>query len=944
MLGNSSGVGVSGPVRCCVWGSSPYISGGSGLFIGGDFIYVDGSSQPANYVACWFQNIWASLYSTGASPPNTPGTDGSVYGIAWDGTNLYIGGFFNYVYDNTGSPLSYPYMVAYLITSGGVLLYGDWLNTITSVDSPVVSLNYSLSGSQPGVYAGGYFTNAGGYTVNKTAYWNGANWFPLPYLPSIGPGAGVAAGPVYCVKYDPINTIVVNGGTISIALEAASNIYSQNVVYYDINNYSWKPMKEIVNPYGVKTGVSPSYTNGIIYAAIAYGTDIYIGGEFKNAGGIYANNIARYDSSTNTWYGLVDSVTKINGVNGIVRSLYVGSTSGDNGLYVGGDFTEAGGIVVNYVARWNGNWNALTDTSYGVQGTNGVVNALTSNGSELYVGGNFTIAGGQGINYIATWNGANWNALIDSFSAQGTNGPVYAIVWGSSLTYPIILGGAFTLAGYQTATNIAGWDGTNFTSLSNGSGEGTNGDVYALAVGGQYIPPTTQTIVYVGGNFSQVGGTSVNANYVAAWTPNTWYPLGNDKLNGGPVRTLNYPGTPGSPNNKLFIGGDFYLAGILDFYSSYSVTSAVNSLVVFEEDGSSIPTSFFNTLPISSSATFSGNYLYNTGTTGVKLLTGNAIVNSVYYIDTNKLLVAGLFETAYTSSSSSELNTHNVAIMNLNIGWNNLPSPIPELNAAVTSIKQVNSNIYVGGLFTDLFANNQKLNYLTYWDTTYYVWMSIVSGSSIGVNNVVYSLENGLSGADLFVGGNFTTGGSTTLNRIGLLNTTTYSWYQMIDALSVDIGVNNIVNDIYHVLADNTTYICGDFTQTQSGTTSIYRVAKINASNQIVQIKNNSGSHIGMNNSVNSNLYISPNIYFGGNFTNASPTADLPMADLSYFTTTTTTIPLTINTTTTGFLDTENGTTYSQIVIPTRYKLTTLIYNLSLGKWLETYRSSGVTH
>ena len=68
------------------------------------------------------------------------------------------------------------------------------------------------------------------------------------------------------------------------------------------------------------------------------------------------------------------------------------------------------------------------------------------------------------------------------------------------------------------------------------------------------------------------------------------------------------------------------------------------------------------------------------------------------------------------------------------------------------------------------------------------------------------------------------------------------------------------------------------------------------------------------------------------------------MINLSYFITTTIVTPLTINTSTAGFLDTENGTTYSQIVIPTQYKLTTLIYNISLNKWLETYRSPGVTH
>jgi hypothetical protein len=343
--------------------------------------------------------------------------------------------------------------------------------------------------------------------------------------------------------------------------------------------------------------------------------------------------------------------------------------------------------------------------------------------------------------------------------------------------------------------------------------------------------------------------------------------------------------------------------------------------------------------------TGSAGPIYNTGTTGVKFIDTRPI-NSIYYLGSNQILVGGYFDIAYTSTTIAQRNTHNIAIMNIGGNWTNTPSPIPALNGPVNSIVQMPTGIiYVGGQFTNLSAGNQTLNYLTYWDTTNKLWMSVVSGSfglyNIGVNNIVYALEAG-GFPNIYVGGQFTTGGITTLNGIGVLNTSFYTWSQMIDALSTDIGVNNIVRNIHY--SGSTAYICGDFTATGSNTSPLYRDAKINASNQIQQIKNNSGSHIGMNNTVYSNLYISPNIYFGGIFTNASPTADLSMSNLSYFTTTTTVTPLTINTSTSGFLDTEDGNTYSQIVIPTQYKNVNLIYNSTLNKWLETYRSTGVTH
>ena len=950
MLGNVFfNPGVSSTVRCCTWVSSSPHTSGSGLFVGGDFINVDHNTQTANYVAAWSPSgtgIWYSLYATGASPPSgIPGTDGAVYGIAYHTTNhhLYIGGYFTNVYDNTNNPLNYPYIVTYVLTGSGTYhLNGDWNNTISSLDNYVLSLNYSSSGSQPGLYAGGQFTFAGGNSANHTAWWDGSNWFPLPYFPATISQNGVA-GTVFSVKYDPI--IVVNGGSFTVALEATSYVYSKNVAYYHINTYSWNPMKEIVEPYGVKNVTSPS---GIIYAVIEYLGNIYVGGDFTNAGGIYANNIARYDSTTTIWYPFVDANTKINGVNGIVRALYAGSTAGDSGLYVGGDFTTAGGITVNYVARWdlstvNNYWAPLTDSSTAGIGTDNSVYALISDNSDLYVGGHFTNAGSQGINYIAKWNGNNWNPLTDSLGIQGTTGPVYTITWGSSLSYPIVFGGTFTQAGSLTATNIAAWNYTDFTALADVFSEGTNATVYALAVGGTNIFPFTQTIVYVGGAFTQVSGTS--ANYVAAFVfggpgTGTWSQLGNNTLN-GIVRTLYYPGTIPSPSNKLFIGGVFSQAGILDFYFVYGTVSYVNGLVLFEEDGSFITTSHFNTLPVQSSPITSGNLLYNTGTTGVKWQSGAANVNSVYYMVSTKLLVGGKFERAYTSSSASEINTHNVAIMTLNSSWINTSSPIPELNDQVRSIRMVGTHLYVGGDFTALYANNQNLNYLTYWDTTNRVWMSVVSGSTIGVSSSVYALDNA-AGFGLFVGGDFTTGGATTLNRIGILNTSTFSWSQMTDAISSDIGVNGIVRDIDY--SGGNAYICGDFTATGSSTTPIYMDAKVNSSNQILQIKNFLGTHIGMNNTVYSNLFISPNIYFGGTFSNASPTPDLTMINLAYFTTTTLVTPLTITNSTAGFLDTEDGITYSNIVIPTQYKNVNLIYNLSLNKWLETYRSTGVTH
>jgi hypothetical protein len=69
-------------------------------------------------------------------------------------------------------------------------------------------------------------------------------------------------------------------------------------------------------------------------------------------------------------------------------------------LYAGGNFTTAGGILANHIAKWDGNsWSALGS------GTDGNVSALATDGSgHLFVGGSFYLAGTNVSPYIAQAN------------------------------------------------------------------------------------------------------------------------------------------------------------------------------------------------------------------------------------------------------------------------------------------------------------------------------------------------------------------------------------------------------------------------------------------------------------------------------------------------------------------------------------------------------------
>ena len=74
--------------------------------------------------------------------------------------------------------------------------------------------------------------------------------------------------------------------------------------------------------------------------------------------------------------------------------------SGTN-LYAGGDFTTAGGVPANYIAKWDGSaWSALGSGMTG--GGRCYVYALAADGAgHLFVGGDFSLAGTNVSPYIA---------------------------------------------------------------------------------------------------------------------------------------------------------------------------------------------------------------------------------------------------------------------------------------------------------------------------------------------------------------------------------------------------------------------------------------------------------------------------------------------------------------------------------------------------------------
>ncbi|MBO2009354.1 T9SS type A sorting domain-containing protein [Hymenobacter negativus] len=623
------------------------------VYAGGDFIQAGGIA--ANYVAKWNGTTWSSL-GTGAAN----GVNGSVLSLAIAGNgDVLVGGDFT----QAGG-----------ISAGHVARWnGSVWSTLgtgasNGVDTGVMALAVAGNGD---IYVGGYPRIAGLITVNNVAKWNGTTWSPLN---------GGVNGDVRVMTVTSSGELYVGGTFSQAGGTAASNVAKWN-------GSAWSSLG---------TGTNNGVNGGVMALAVASNGDVYVGGSFSQAGGAAANRIARWN--TTTWSTLGTGAT--NGANSDVFALKLGS-NGD--VYIGGDFTQAGGAATSFLTKWNGTaWSSLGSAAVS-NGLNRQINALTvaANG-DVYVGGYFTQAGGTAANYIAKWNGTTWSSL-GSGVANGLNGEVFALTIGSN--GDVYAGGNFTQAGGLPANYIARWNGSAWSSMGTGPSNGVNYFVRTLAV-------ASNGDLYAGGNFSQAGGTA--ANNVAKWNGTTWSSLGTGTANGVDVGVI---ALAVAGNSEVYVGGYFTQAGGI-----------------------------------------AANYIAKWNGTA----------------------------------------------------WSNLGTG---LNSNVLGLAAAgNGNVYVSGSFTQ--AGGIAANRVARWDGT--TWNSMGTGTANGVNSYVVALATASNG-DVYVGSSYLSqAGGIPVNQVAKWNGTAWS--------PLGTGVNRQV----YALATAPTgkiYVGGDFTTTGDGSKLMARFA-----------------------------------------------------------------------------------------------------------------------
>lgn len=264
--------------------------------------------------------------------------------------------------------------------------------------------------------------------------------------------------------------------------------------------------------------------------ALAYSESgmLYVGGDFTTAGGDAAVRVAKWNGAF--WSALGD------GINGAVYAL---ATSGSNVLYAGGVFSTADGYEANKVAKWDGSvWTAVGTTEHpGIYYGSGVYALAVDSSGNLYAGGSFTTADGVTVNNIAKWDGASWSAL-----GSGINGSVWALAFDNLGN--LYAGGSFSEAGGVTANYIAKWDGANWSAVGDGIG-GYVDDLTKDSAGN----------IYAVGRFNNAGGQS--AFNVARWDGSAWHAV-NFGLSANSGYGAYAVAADGALN--IYVGGEFYYA------------------------------------------------------------------------------------------------------------------------------------------------------------------------------------------------------------------------------------------------------------------------------------------------------------------------------------------------------------------------------------------------
>jgi trimeric autotransporter adhesin len=264
------------------------------------------------------------------------------------------------------------------------------------------------------LFVGGYL-KVGGNSFSGVAKWNGVSWAPAAWLNDPN-------GQVKAVAF--VNGELYVGGTTSF-FHSGGRPVSYNVAKWD--GIGWTPLNG-----GVSGGVGRVGVNSLI----ANGNDLIAAGSFTIAGGVGANNVARWDGTS--WSALGE------GSHLPANALAVSSGR----IFCGAGF---GPFPIASIAAWDGTrWARLGS---GIGGLESTVYAFAVSDTEVVVGGSFSAAGTFGAGNVARI--VTGNRIT---SADATANSVNLRIFG-------VPGTAVDIESSKSLSDPSGWQRRNSTPL-----------------------------------------------------------------------------------------------------------------------------------------------------------------------------------------------------------------------------------------------------------------------------------------------------------------------------------------------------------------------------------------------------------------------------------------------------------------------------------------------
>jgi len=278
-------------------------------------------------------------------------------------------------------------------------------------------------------------------------------------------------------------------------------------------------------------GLSSFQWPASVRAIIRYQGDLYAGG-YLGGGDVPYSGIARWDGSE--WLPVGNGLFGANGAGhpGIVNNFRV---IGDE-LFVCGNFRYAGNHIVNGLAKWNGSeWSDVHGFPFFHQDSSGnfINDCIVYNG-ELHVGGAFYTVGGGGRQGVIKWNGSEWVALGNGIGAT---------LCLAEYEGKLFAGGAFVASNPNFPENhISSWDGDQWNTVGGGVTGAlvVNGDVHDMLV--------FQGKLFAVGAFEYAGG--ILAKRIATWDGHEWCDLGGGECTGRVFSITTHGDT-------VYVGGGF---------------------------------------------------------------------------------------------------------------------------------------------------------------------------------------------------------------------------------------------------------------------------------------------------------------------------------------------------------------------------------------------------